>query len=191
MKINDKQGLAYKKRKEGFSSQIGAPETTKVNDEDLSMLDGLKQQFESAISDYSSLRNLIAQNARNYVTLKDKDTDEYKNFINRNIQLNDGSKYHITNNGLAKRYSETAWANRHSSCKKISDDPKNVSMQNEADLTSGTPSILLGTPMKSNEPCNLGYQNVEVNLPVHNDPKLVGCYYNSSSCCNRKGHVHL
>ena len=28
--------------------------------------------------------------------------------------------------------------------------------------------------MKSNEPCNLGYQNVGINLPVHNDPKLVG-----------------
>ncbi len=181
MKINEKQGLAYKKRKEGFSSQISAPETTKVNNEDLSVLDGLKQQFESAISDYSALRNVIAQNARNYVTLKDKDTDEYKNFVNRNIKLNDGSKYHITNSGLAKRYSENAWNNRHSSCKTITDDPKHVSIQNESELTSGTPSILLGTPMKSNEPCNYGYQNVEVNLPVHNDPKLVGCYYNSSA----------
>ena len=74
MKINEKQGLAYKKRKEGFSSQISAPETTKVNNDDLSVLDGLKQQFESAISDYSALRNVIAQNARNYVTLKDKDS---------------------------------------------------------------------------------------------------------------------
>ena len=130
MKINEKQGLEYKRNKEGFSSQIGAPETTKVNNEDLSVLDNLKQQFEGAISDYSTLRNLIAQNATNYVTLKDKDTDEFKNFINRNIQLNDGSKYHITNSGLAKRYSETAWNNRHSSCKKINDDPKNVRIEN-------------------------------------------------------------
>ena len=115
MKINEKQGLAYKKRKEGFELQISAPETTKVNNDDLSVLDGLKQQFESAISDYSALENVIAK-MRNYVA-KDKDSDEYKNFIKCNIKLNDGSKYHITSSGLAKRYSENAWSNRHSSCK--------------------------------------------------------------------------
>ena len=122
MSFNQKQGLEYIKTIEGFNSQYIMPETTKVNNEDLNHLEQLKKTFQTAISNYSSLRTLIADNARNYISLKDKDSTEYNNFINRNIKLGDGSKYHITNSGLAKKYSNATWNNRHSTCKRIDED---------------------------------------------------------------------
>lgn len=181
MNITQKQGLQYKKLLEGFSSAIGAPKTTEVNNEDLTNLENLKRQFESAVSDYSSLQQLIADNARNYVGLKTKSNQEYKDYINRNIVLSNGSKYHITNSGVAKKYSDSAWENRHSSCRHIDDDPRTINVNDEDGLKSHQPSILLGTPMQEGEPCGKGYQNIEVNIPMHDDPKMMGCYYNSSS----------
>jgi len=181
MNITQNQGLQYKKLIEGFSSKIGAPKTFDVNNEDLINLENLKKQFDSAVSDYSSLRKIISDNARNYVTLKTKSNQEYKDYIDRNIQLTDGSKYYVTNSGVAKKYSNEAWNSRHSSCKKISDDPRPVSIANEAGLKTNQPSILLGTAMKVGEPCGKGYQNIKVNIPMHDDPKMVGCFYNSSA----------
>lgn len=181
MSFNEKQGLQYIKTIEGFNSQYIMPETTNKNNEDLSHLENLKRKFQTAISNYGSLRKIIADNARNYVTLKDKDSVEYNNFINRNIQLGDGSKFHVTNSGLAKKYSEDSWNNRHATCKRIDEDLKTVNIQDEEQLKNGSPKILIGTPMKTNEPCGYGFQNVEVNLPVHGDPKLEGCFYNTST----------
>ena len=85
MNITQNQGLQYKKLIEGFSSKIGAPKTFDVNNEDLINLENLKKQFDSAVSDYSSLRKIISDNARNYVTLKTKSNQEYKDYIDRNI----------------------------------------------------------------------------------------------------------
>ena len=181
MNITQNQGLQYKNLIEGFSSELGAPKTSKVNNDDIINLEKLKKEYESAVSDYSSLRKIIADNARNYVTLKTKSNQEYKDYIDRNIQLTDGSKYYITNSGLAKKYSDEAWNSRHSSCKKISGDPRAVSIANEDGLKTNQPSILLGSAMKIGEPCGKGYQNIKVNIPMHDDPKMVGCFYNSSA----------
>ncbi len=180
--MNNNQGLQYIKLKENFASEIGAPETTKVNNEDITHLEELKKKFETAVSEYSSIRKVIAENAKNYVGLMTKSSKEYEDYINRNVKLIDGSKYYITNSGVAKKYaSESSWNNRHSSCKKVSDDPYELSIQNESGLQTNKPSLVLGTPMKEGEPCGKGYENIKVNIPIHGDPILKGCYYNSSA----------
>ena len=180
--MNNNQGLQYIKLRENFASQIGAPETTRVNDEDITHLEELKDKFLAAVSDYSEIRKTIAENATNYVGLMTKSSKEYEDYINRNVKLIDGSKYYITNSGVAKKYaSESSWNNRHSSCKKVSDDPYELSVQNESGLQTNKPSLVLGTPMKEGEPCGKGYENIKVNIPIHGDPILKGCYYNSSA----------
>ena len=63
--MNNNQGLQYIKLRENFASEIGAPETTKVNDEDITHLEELKKKFETAVSEYSSIRKVIAENAKN------------------------------------------------------------------------------------------------------------------------------
>ena len=75
-----------------------------------------------------------------------KSSKEYEDYINRNVKLIDGSKYYITNSGVAKKYtSESSWNNRHSSCKKVSDDPYELSVQNESGLQTNKPSLVLFT----------------------------------------------
>ena len=129
------------------------PDLQYQKDDDDNELTALKYKFDNILSQYGHRYKDYMENVNNYIL------NQNSRLAGKNIQTPDGRKYYVTTTGNAKYYSNNAWRERSSSCRK----PVNYIASNDLSKYK----LTHGSSMQPLQPCNMEERNVYI-------PQLTG-----------------
>ena len=157
---------------ESFS---GVKQIDEQNEKDLKELQRMDDEFNRALSKYSTSQHTIMDKISRFV----KTTSSNNKYSGKNVRLGDGRVGYVTERGFFKEYpsksimSATAGEN---GCPPLN-DITNIPFVSNGNVIPTDPELIVGTPMKEKQPCGNEGDNVQV-TSANSDTSAswVGCY---------------
>ena len=164
---------------EGFTGIIGPTEANKRNEKDLAELRNTENIFNRKLSSYANAYKTFMEKAHNYITQNDSSNI----YSNKNVRLADGKIGYVTPRGTFKLYPNQDIFNETAGKNGCPLNFVNVEATSnnlvEGSIINTTPSLKVGTPMMSGQPC--GSENKNIFITQTADAKTIkekteGCY---------------
>ena len=164
---------------EGFTGIIGPTEANKRNEKDLAELRNTENIFSRKLSSYANAYKTFMEKAHNYITQNDSSNI----YSNKNVRLADGKIGYVTPRGIFKLYPNQDIFNETAGKNGCPLNFVNVEATSnnlvEGSIINTTPSLKVGIPMMSGQPC--GSENKNIFITESADTKQIqekseGCY---------------
>lgn len=152
----------------------GIQKIDEQNEKDHEELQGTVDEFNRALSKYSTSHRALLDKANRFV-----ETTSNNKYSGKNVRLKDGTMGYVTERGFFKEYpsktimDSTAGKNGCPSSSYIT----NIDAISNGETISSDPELIVGTPMISNQPCGNEGTNIEVtSMQSDTTPSWQGCY---------------
>ena len=157
-----------------IESFTGAKEIDEQNEKDYKELQRIDDDFNRALSKYSTVHHTIMDKISNFV----KTTSNKNRYSGKNIRLGDGKIGYVTRRGFFKEYpsEEIMKATAGKNGCPPSNDILNTSFISNGKIIPTNPELIVGTPMRMNQPCGNAGNNIQVTKVSDTSESWNGCY---------------
>ena len=190
-KLSKSNFINKKGKREGFVSapyQMVQPTNngTNNNQKNLAELNNLQVRYNDLIQKYTDIRQKIGKSSLETISR----VSPKNPYLGKNLLFTDGTIVYVTNQGIAKPYSNNESFNSISGNNGCPKDSININIPWSSDYIKGAiiptiPTLIVGSNMEVGQSCGFEGDNVYVSTLINNpSSSYIGCYNDRPNSSN-------